>query len=82
VSALCHTAWLLEAVSPNVTVAFFCNVKPDTKEDREAEAVAIASLIPFPLMTKLLASEEYAADHSLPAELPKSRRDLFATYGI
>ena len=40
---------------PDVTVAFFCNVRPDSKEDREAEAVASICLLPEAKLRRLIA---------------------------
>lgn len=80
-------AWLLAAfhelghhflhAPPFATVALFYQLKPDTKQEKEAQAFAIIALIPEPLMRKLLASGEYTEDEGLSAELLKERCDLY-----
>ncbi|MDQ3918113.1 MAG: ImmA/IrrE family metallo-endopeptidase [Acidobacteriota bacterium] len=63
-SKLRGVAWLLAAfhelghhlmhTPPDVTVAFFYQLRPNTKEDREADAFAYTALLPEPLLRRLL----------------------------
>lgn len=81
-------AWLLAAfhelghhflhAPPFATVALFYQLKPDTRQEKEAQAFAITAVIPEPLMKELLASGEYVEDEGLSAELLKDRCDLYA----
>jgi Zn-dependent peptidase ImmA (M78 family) len=86
-SSLRGIAWLLAAfhelghhllhAPPNSTVAYFYKLKPNTKEENEAEAFALIALIPESLMFQLIASEEYAEDYGFSAELLKERCNLY-----
>jgi Zn-dependent peptidase ImmA (M78 family) len=83
-------AWLLAAfhelghhllhAPPHSTVAYFYKLKPNTKEENEAEAFALIALIPESLLLKLIASEEYAEDYGFPSELLNERCEFYARY--
>lgn len=82
-----HAAWhelghYLLHTPPYESVTYYYRLRPQTREEIEADAFAIVALIPEPLLKKLLAAEEYAEDYGLSAELLKERCELFARYGI
>ena len=64
---------------PNGALFYLDNA---SKEHAEAEAFAIAALIPESLMKKMLESEEYIEDEGLSAELLKKRFELYTLYGF
>lgn len=66
----------------DVTVAFFRNVAPDSKEDREAEAVAAIALLPEPKLRRTLAAPAEEWEYGLTPEMVKTRLQVLETYGI
>jgi Zn-dependent peptidase ImmA (M78 family) len=66
----------------DVTVAFFCNVVPDSKEDREAEAVASIALLPEPKLRRMLASAPEEWEHGFTQEMVEARLRVLDLYGI
>lgn len=106
-SKLRGMAWLLAAfhelghhlmhAPPDVTVAYFYQQKPDTKEDKEADAFSTISVLPEPLLRRLLAenASEYLASgqvdedgevtancYGFTMKLIKERLKVLETYSL
>jgi Zn-dependent peptidase ImmA (M78 family) len=71
----------LPKCQPNGSLFFLDN---NSKEHAEAEAFAMVTMIPDPLLRSLLKSGEYfdVDDEGLSAELFKERRALYERYGF
>lgn len=67
---------------PYETVIYYYRLKPNTREEIEADIFAIIALIPYSLMMKLIASDEYSIEYGMSAELLKERREVFTRYSI
>lgn len=65
---------------PDVTVAFFCNVKPDSKEDHEAEAVASICMLPEPRLRRILATPRDEWEHGITEEMVETRLKVLSVY--
>jgi Zn-dependent peptidase ImmA (M78 family) len=66
----------------DVTVAFFCNVKADSKEDVEAEAAASIALLPEPKLRRLLRTPREEWEHGISEEMAEHRLNVLSTYGV
>ena len=67
---------------PYETVTYYYRLKPNTREEIEADAFAIVALIPAGLMKKLLSSDEYSIEYGMSAALLRERCQLYMRYGI
>jgi Zn-dependent peptidase ImmA (M78 family) len=66
----------------DVTVAFFCNVKPDSKEDVEAEAAASIAVLPAPKLRRIVATPREEWEHGITEEIVETRLRVLGTYGV
>jgi Zn-dependent peptidase ImmA (M78 family) len=60
----------------------FFKLRPNTKEEHEAEVFALTALIPDSLLKKILASEEYADDWGFAEDILRERSELFVRYSM
>lgn len=81
-AALHELGHFLLHTPPYETVTYYYRLKPNTREEIEADAFAIVALIPLSLMKRLMASDEYSIEYGMSAELLKERTQLFLRYGI
>ena len=63
-------------------MAFFCGVRPDSKEDREAEAVASICLLPEPKLRRTLATPREEWECGITEEMVESRIKVLDRYGV
>ncbi|HEX3560403.1 MAG TPA: ImmA/IrrE family metallo-endopeptidase [Pyrinomonadaceae bacterium] len=89
---LCGLRWLYVAwhelmhhvlhAPPDVTVAFFCNVRPDSKEDREAEVFASVALLPEAKLRRMLQAPPEEWEPGFTQQMIEFRLKVLDTYGI
>lgn len=82
-----HIAWhelahhILHAPK-EVTVAFFRNVQPDSKEDVEAEAIASVAILPESKLRRLLTTPREEWEYDITEEMVAHRLKVLNTYGV
>jgi Zn-dependent peptidase ImmA (M78 family) len=65
----------------DVTVAFFRNVSPGSKEDVEAEAAASIAIVPEPKLRRLLATPREEWEYGITEEMVEHRLKVLRIYG-
>lgn len=66
----------------DVTVSFFRNVQPDSKEDVEAEAVAAIAMLPEIKLRRLLVTPREEWDFGITEEMIEFRMRVLAIYSV
>ena len=69
-------------VPPDVTVAYFFRLRPDTKQEFEAEAFAAVALLPEPLLRRILAEGGDFEGEGFTRDVVELRLKVLDRYGV
>jgi Zn-dependent peptidase ImmA (M78 family) len=69
-------------VPAHATAAHFFRLRPDTKQEFEAEAFALVALLPEPKLRRLLATPEEEWEPGFTAEMVEVRLKVLQLYGV
>ncbi len=69
-------------VPPDVTVAYFFRLRPDTKQEHEAEVFASVALLPEPLLRRVLAEGGDFEAEGFAKDMVEFRLKVLDLYGI
>jgi Zn-dependent peptidase ImmA (M78 family) len=69
-------------VPPDATVAYFFQLKPDSKQEHEAEVFAAVALLPEPLLRRLLAEGSDFDEAGFTKDVVEFRLKVLDLYGI
>lgn len=69
-------------VPPDTAAAYFFRLKPDTKQEFEAETFAVVALLPEPMLRRLLASSEEEWEAGFTGEMIEFRLKVLDRYGV
>lgn len=69
-------------VPPDVTVAYFFRLRPDTKQEFEAEVFATIAVLPEPLLRRLISENADFAEEGFTKDVVEFRLKVLELYGI
>jgi Zn-dependent peptidase ImmA (M78 family) len=69
-------------VPPDVTAAHFFRLRPDTKQEHEAEVFAAVALLPEPLLRRLLSEGADLEEEGFTKDVVEFRLKVLDLYGV